>query len=156
MENPHFSLKTAVWTDFVALVDLEPLKFTLQNHPQFGFTASSWIQHKNPTEILVQVKHNSSDDFGSGRGPHPPSLAQGKIQQGEGWVWTPPARSESSLQPQSRNPADSTQAFCASSAAVQINAIKDLIFHGLGRHWGHFLVKNCIYFGVFSCRFLPS
>lgn len=47
MEYPCFSLKAAVWTEFVTLVELESFKFTLQSHPQFGFTASSWIQQKS-------------------------------------------------------------------------------------------------------------
>lgn len=46
-EKPTFSSKTAAWTEFVAFVELQPLKFTLPNHPQFVFTVTSWIQQES-------------------------------------------------------------------------------------------------------------
>lgn len=151
MENPHFSLKTSAQTEFVALVELNLLlKITpnldLQPAPESNRNpcAGEWRQ---PWWFWVWK-----------RSPFTSTGTLGKIQQGEGWVWTP-SRFGSSLQPQSWNPADSTEAFCASSAAAQINAIKDLLFHGLGSHWGRFFGQKwnlfwCLQISPFTLQVL--
>lgn len=124
-------------------------------------TTLVWIysQLLNPTEILVQVKDNSSDEFGSGRGSHSPALAHWErlskvravFELFKGWIFLAATESKSSWL--------NSSLLCFFSSwveSVQINPIKDLLFHGLARHWGRFLVENWICFGVFSCKFLPS